>query len=153
MYVLWSWSSLSTIKNQCCIIYICSMILRSVYVLYILVCSTLQFICFVLCIWVNQFFFYVFCSLFWFSHIRQLPSQDILTLLEFMKGVEHDSIGFFLEYWNEESINFNDCLSSLNGIIGNGGNVVAPVLDNLGLFVFVNLTVFANLPMLVKLAK
>ncbi|KAJ8548929.1 hypothetical protein K7X08_030895 [Anisodus acutangulus] len=82
----------------------------------------------------------------------QLPSQDILALLEVKKGIKHDPTGFVLESWNEESIDFNGCPSSWNGIICNGGNVVAVVLDNLGLFAHVDLTVFANLTMLVNLS-
>ncbi|KAI5671219.1 hypothetical protein M9H77_11583 [Catharanthus roseus] len=82
----------------------------------------------------------------------QLPSQDILALLEFKRGVKHDPTGFVLQSWNEESIDFNGCPSSWNGIMCNGGNVAAVVLDNLGLSADVDLSVFSNLTMLVKLS-
>ncbi|KAJ6776732.1 hypothetical protein OIU74_000839 [Salix koriyanagi] len=82
----------------------------------------------------------------------QLPSQDILALLEFKKGIKHDPTGYVLESWNEESIDFNGCPSSWNGIVCNGENVAGVVLDNLGLSADVDLSVFANLTMLVKLS-
>ncbi|KAL0398255.1 UNVERIFIED_CONTAM: LRR receptor-like serine/threonine-protein kinase GHR1 [Sesamum radiatum] len=81
-----------------------------------------------------------------------LPSQDILALLEFKKGIKHDPTGFVLESWNDESIDFNGCPSSWNGIMCNGGNVAAVVLDNLGLSADADLSVFSNLTMLVKLS-
>ncbi|KAL3344151.1 hypothetical protein AABB24_023540 [Solanum stoloniferum] len=90
--------------------------------------------------------------LYFGSVIGQLPSPDILALLEFKKGVEHDPTGFLLESWNEESIDFNGCPSSWNGIMCNGGNVAGVVLDNLGLVAHVDLSVFANLTKLVKLS-
>ncbi|XP_075090288.1 LRR receptor-like serine/threonine-protein kinase GHR1 [Nicotiana tabacum] len=96
--------------------------------------------------------FLMFFVLYFGSAMGQLPSQDILALLEFKKGIEHDPTGFVLESWNEESIDFNGCPSSWNGIMCNGGNVAAVVLDNLGLFADVDLSVFANLTMLVKLS-
>ncbi|MCD7469660.1 LRR receptor-like serine/threonine-protein kinase ghr1 [Datura stramonium] len=86
------------------------------------------------------------------SAMGQLPSQDILALLEFRKGIKHDPTGYVLQSWNEESIDFNGCPSSWNGIMCNGGNVAAIVLDNLGLSADADLSVFANLTMLVKLS-
>ncbi|KAJ0448042.1 putative protein kinase RLK-Pelle-LRR-III family [Helianthus annuus] len=82
----------------------------------------------------------------------QLPSQDILALLEFKKGIKHDPTGFVLSSWNEESIDFNGCPSSWNGIMCNGGNVAGVVLDHLSLSADVDLNVFANLTKLVKLS-
>ncbi|CAK9161568.1 unnamed protein product [Ilex paraguariensis] len=82
----------------------------------------------------------------------QLPSQDILALLEFKKGIKHDPTGYVLDSWNEESIDFNGCPSSWNGIMCNGGNVAGVVLDNLGLSADVDLGVFLNLTKLVKLS-
>lgn len=87
-----------------------------------------------------------------FSALGQLPSQDILTLLEFKKGIKHDPTGYVLQSWNEESIDFNGCPSSWNGIMCNGGSVAAVVLDNLGLSADADLSVFSNLTMLVKLS-
>ncbi|XP_038711369.1 LRR receptor-like serine/threonine-protein kinase GHR1 [Tripterygium wilfordii] len=84
--------------------------------------------------------------------LGQLPSQDILVLLEFKKGIKHDPTGFVLESWNEESIDFDGCPSSWNGIVCNGGNVAGVVLDNHGLSADVDLSVFSNLTMLVKLS-
>ncbi|CAN4080242.1 unnamed protein product [Withania somnifera] len=86
------------------------------------------------------------------SAMGQLPSQDILALLEFRKGIKHDPMGYVLQSWNEESIDFNGCPSSWNGIMCNGGNVAAVVLDNLGISADADLSVFANLTMLVKLS-
>ncbi|XP_011096692.1 probable LRR receptor-like serine/threonine-protein kinase At4g20940 [Sesamum indicum] len=86
------------------------------------------------------------------SSLGQLPSQDILALLEFKKGIKHDPTGFVLDSWNDESIDFNGCPSSWNGIMCNGGNVAAVVLDNLGLSADADLSVFSNLTMLVKLS-
>ncbi|KAJ6297698.1 hypothetical protein OIU76_018917 [Salix suchowensis] len=91
-------------------------------------------------------------SLFFLSAMGQLPSQDILALLEFKKGIKHDPTGYVLESWNEESIDFNGCPSSWNGIVCNGENVAGVVLDNLGLSADVDLSVFANLTLLVKLS-
>ncbi|KAM7530407.1 hypothetical protein LguiB_033817 [Lonicera macranthoides] len=91
-------------------------------------------------------------SLLFASAVGQLPSQDILALLEFKKGIEHDPTGFVLDSWNEESIDFNGCPSSWNGIVCNGGNVAGVVLDHLGLSANVDLSVFSNLTMLVKLS-
>ncbi|KAL9382897.1 hypothetical protein Peur_023220 [Populus x canadensis] len=91
-------------------------------------------------------------SLFFLSAMGQLPSQDILALLEFKKGIKHDPTGYVLESWNEESIDFNGCPSSWNGIVCNGGNVAGVVLDNLGLSANVDLSVFANLTLLVKVS-
>ncbi|KAJ6753329.1 hypothetical protein OIU79_026209 [Salix purpurea] len=82
----------------------------------------------------------------------QLPSQDILALLEFKKGIKHDPTGYVLESWNEESIDFNGCPSSWNGIVCNGENIAGVVLDNLGISADVDLSVFANLTLLVKLS-
>ncbi|KAK9049139.1 hypothetical protein SSX86_031894 [Deinandra increscens subsp. villosa] len=84
--------------------------------------------------------------------MSQLPSQDILALLEFKKGIKHDPTGFVLSSWNEESIDFNGCPSSWNGIMCNGGNVAGVVLDHLSLSADVDLDVFANLTKLVKLS-
>ncbi|GFP95950.1 probable LRR receptor-like serine/threonine-protein kinase at4g20940 [Phtheirospermum japonicum] len=84
--------------------------------------------------------------------LGQLPSQDILSLLEFKKGIKHDPTGFVLNSWNDESIDFNGCPSSWNGIMCNGANVAAVVLDNLGLTADADLSVFSNLTMLVKLS-
>ncbi|KAJ6752513.1 hypothetical protein OIU85_002886 [Salix viminalis] len=91
-------------------------------------------------------------SLFFLSGMGQLPSQDILALLAFKKGIKHDPTGYVLESWNEESIDFNGCPSSWNGIVCNGENVAGVVLDNLGLSADVDLSVFANLTLLVKLS-
>ncbi|KAL5771819.1 hypothetical protein ACOSQ2_011743 [Xanthoceras sorbifolium] len=91
-------------------------------------------------------------SLFFFTAMGQLPSQDILALLEFKKGVKNDPTGYVLDSWNEESIDFNGCPSSWNGIVCNGGNVAGVVLDNLGLSAVADLSVFSNLTMLVKLS-
>ncbi|KVI04255.1 Leucine-rich repeat-containing protein [Cynara cardunculus var. scolymus] len=65
--------------------------------------------------------------------MSQLPSQDILALLEFKKGIKHDPTAFVLSSWNEESIDFNGCPSSWNGIMCNGGNVAGVSLKNLSL--------------------
>lgn len=82
----------------------------------------------------------------------QLPSQDILALLQFKKGIKHDPTGYVFSSWNEESIDFNGCPSSWNGIVCNGGNVAGVALDNLYLSAEVDLSIFANLTMLVKLS-
>ncbi|XP_071701358.1 LRR receptor-like serine/threonine-protein kinase GHR1 [Rutidosis leptorrhynchoides] len=84
--------------------------------------------------------------------MSQLPSQDILALLEFKKGIKHDPTGFVLSSWNEESIDFNGCPSSWNGIMCNGGNVAGVVLDHLSLSADVDLNIFTNLTKLVKLS-
>ncbi|CAN1812915.1 LRR receptor-like serine/threonine-protein kinase GHR1 [Linum perenne] len=95
---------------------------------------------------------YLLLSLLFLSALGQLPSQDILALLEFKKGIKHDPTGFVLQSWNDESIDFNGCPSSWNGIVCNGGNVAGVVLDNLDLSADADLSVFANLTMLVKLS-
>uniref|UniRef100_A0A0D3A4P3 Protein kinase domain-containing protein n=2 Tax=Brassica oleracea var. oleracea TaxID=109376 RepID=A0A0D3A4P3_BRAOL len=82
----------------------------------------------------------------------QLPSQDIMALLEFKKGIKHDPTGFVLNSWNDESIDFNGCPSSWNGIVCNGGNVAAVVLDSVGLSADADFSLFSNLTMLVKLS-
>ncbi|KAL0727412.1 hypothetical protein Bca4012_023505 [Brassica carinata] len=82
----------------------------------------------------------------------QLPSQDIMALLEFKKGIKHDPTGFVLNSWNDESIDFNGCPSSWNGIVCNAGNVAGVVLDNLGLSADADFSLFSNLTMLVKLS-
>lgn len=82
----------------------------------------------------------------------QLPSQGILTLLEFKKGITHDPTGYVVNSWNEESIDFNGCPASWNGIVCNGDKVAGVVLNNLGLSANVDLSVFLNLTMLVKLS-
>ncbi|XP_010906523.1 LRR receptor-like serine/threonine-protein kinase GHR1 [Elaeis guineensis] len=84
--------------------------------------------------------------------LAQLPSQDIIALLEFKKGITHDPTGFISDSWNEVSIDFNGCPSSWNGIVCNGGNVAAVVLDNHSLSGTANLGVLTNLTMLVKLS-
>ncbi|XP_021888458.1 probable LRR receptor-like serine/threonine-protein kinase At4g20940 [Carica papaya] len=91
-------------------------------------------------------------SLFIISAVGQLPSQDILALLEFKKGIKHDPTGFVLDSWNDESIDFNGCPSSWNGIVCNGANIAGVVLDNLDLSADADLSVFSNLTMLVKLS-
>lgn len=82
----------------------------------------------------------------------QLPSSDILALLAFKKGITNDPTGYITDSWNEESIDFNGCPSSWNGIVCNAGNVAAIVLDNHGISGTADLSVFANLTMLVKLS-
>ncbi|KAL2343191.1 hypothetical protein Fmac_004476 [Flemingia macrophylla] len=74
-----------------------------------------------------------------------LPSQDILALLEFKKGIKHDPTGYVLGSWNEESVDYDGCPSTWNGVLCNGGNVAGVVLDNLGLYADANLGVFSNL--------
>ncbi|XWS20723.1 hypothetical protein CRYUN_Cryun31cG0127100 [Craigia yunnanensis] len=91
-------------------------------------------------------------SLFFLSSIGQLPSQDILALLEFKKGIKHDPTGYVLDSWNEESIDFNGCPSSWNGIVCSGGNVAGIILDNLSLSADADLSVFSSLTKLVKLS-
>ncbi|KAK8496283.1 hypothetical protein V6N12_003452 [Hibiscus sabdariffa] len=91
-------------------------------------------------------------SLYFLSAMGQLPSQDILALLEFKKGIKHDPTGYVLDSWNEESIDFNGCPSSWNGIVCNGGNVAGVILDNLGLSINSDMSVFSNLTKLVKLS-
>lgn len=99
-----------------------------------------------------RIFRFLVVGLCFVSCLGQLPSQDILALLEFKKGIKHDPTGFVVNSWNDESIDFNGCPSSWNGIMCNGGNVAAVVLDNLGLSADVDLGVFSNLTMLVKLS-
>ncbi|KAK7303576.1 hypothetical protein RJT34_14486 [Clitoria ternatea] len=91
-------------------------------------------------------------SLYFFSVVGQLPSQDILALLEFKKGIKHDPTGYVLNSWNEESIDFNGCPASWNGVQCNGGNVAGVVLENLGLSADIDLSVFSNLSKLVRLS-
>lgn len=91
-------------------------------------------------------------SMFFLSVMGQLPSQDIMALLEFKKGIKHDPTGFVLNSWNDESIDFNGCPSSWNGIVCNGGNVAGVVLDNLGLSADADFSMFSNLTKLVKLS-
>ncbi|RDX66718.1 putative LRR receptor-like serine/threonine-protein kinase, partial [Mucuna pruriens] len=91
-------------------------------------------------------------SLFFFSVMGQLPSQDILALLEFKKGIKHDPTGYVLSSWNEKSVDIDGCPSSWNGVLCNGGNVAGVSLDNLGLTAYANLSVFSNLTKLVKLS-
>ncbi|XP_014518542.1 probable LRR receptor-like serine/threonine-protein kinase At4g20940 [Vigna radiata var. radiata] len=97
-------------------------------------------------------FNFLVLSLYFFSVVGQLPSQDILALLEFKKGIKHDPTGYVLSSWNEESIDFDGCPSSWNGVLCNGGNVAGVVLDNLGLSADTDLSVFSNLTKLVKLS-
>lgn len=99
-----------------------------------------------------RIFRFLVLGLCFVSCLGQLPSQDILALLEFKKGIKHDPTGFVVNSWNDESIDFNGCPSSWNGIMCNGGNVAAVVLDNLRLSAEVDLSVFSNLTMLVKLS-
>ncbi|KAG8083749.1 hypothetical protein GUJ93_ZPchr0016g2605 [Zizania palustris] len=82
----------------------------------------------------------------------QLPSQDILALLAFKKGITHDPAGFITDSWNDESIDFNGCPASWNGIVCNGANVAGVVLDGHGISGAADLSVFVNLTMLVKLS-
>ncbi|KAF9620702.1 hypothetical protein IFM89_014002 [Coptis chinensis] len=83
----------------------------------------------------------------------QLPSSDILALLEFKKAIKHDPTSYILSSWNEESIDFNGCPSSWNGIVCNAaGHVAGLVLDGLAVSATVDLSVFANLTHLVKLS-
>ncbi|XP_020591560.1 probable LRR receptor-like serine/threonine-protein kinase At4g20940 [Phalaenopsis equestris] len=82
----------------------------------------------------------------------QLPSQDIMSLLSFKKGIIHDPTGYISDSWNEESIDFNGCPSSWNGIVCSGENVAGVVLDNLGISGTADLSVFANLTALLKLS-
>ncbi|KAF8096127.1 hypothetical protein N665_0317s0033 [Sinapis alba] len=91
-------------------------------------------------------------SMFFLSAMGQLPSQDIMALLQFKKGIKHDPTGFVLNSWNDESIDFNGCPSSWNGIVCNGGNVAGVVLDNLDLSADADFSLFSNLTMLVKLS-
>ncbi|KAL5197151.1 hypothetical protein ABZP36_000663 [Zizania latifolia] len=82
----------------------------------------------------------------------QLPSQDILALLAFKKGITHDPAGFITDSWNDESIDFNGCPASWNGIVCNGASVAGVVLDGHGISGVADLSVFVNLTMLVKLS-
>ncbi|KAF8413458.1 hypothetical protein HHK36_001445 [Tetracentron sinense] len=91
-------------------------------------------------------------SLFFISTMGQLPSQEILALLEFKKGIKLDPTGYILDSWNEESIDFNGCPSSWNGIVCNGSNVAEVVVNDLSLVADADLSVFSNFTMLVKLS-
>ncbi|KAL5716121.1 LRR receptor-like serine/threonine-protein kinase ghr1 [Ranunculus cassubicifolius] len=83
----------------------------------------------------------------------QLPSQDILALLQFKKSIKHDPTSFILSSWNEESIDFNGCPSSWNGIVCDAsGNVAGVVLDGLSISADTDLSVFLNLTHIVKLS-
>ncbi|RWW54272.1 hypothetical protein BHE74_00039156 [Ensete ventricosum] len=82
----------------------------------------------------------------------QLPSPDILALLAFKKGITHDPTGYIMGSWNEESIDFNGCPASWNGVVCNGANVAGIVLDNHGISGHADLSVFANLTVLLKLS-
>ncbi|TVU41162.1 hypothetical protein EJB05_14661 [Eragrostis curvula] len=84
--------------------------------------------------------------------LGQLPSQDILALLAFKKGITHDPASFITDSWNDESIDFNGCPASWNGIVCNGASVAGVVLDGHGISGTADLSVFANLTMLVKLS-
>ncbi|CAL0301027.1 unnamed protein product [Lupinus luteus] len=99
-----------------------------------------------------KFFSLLVLSLSFFSVTGQLPSRDVLALLEFKKGIRLDPTGYVLSSWNEESIDFDGCPSSWNGVLCNGGNVAGVVLDNLGLSADADLSVFSNLTKLVKLS-
>ncbi|KAK7309348.1 hypothetical protein RJT34_05997 [Clitoria ternatea] len=82
----------------------------------------------------------------------QLHSPGILALMEFKKGIKHDPTCYVLNSWNEESIDFDGCPSSWNGVMSNGGNVAGVVLENLGLSAETNSSVFSVLTKLVKLS-
>ncbi|XP_058100033.1 LRR receptor-like serine/threonine-protein kinase GHR1 [Magnolia sinica] len=97
-------------------------------------------------------FWVLMLSLFLASVRAQLPSQDILALLEFKKGIKVDPTGYILNSWNEESIDFNGCPASWNGIVCNGGNVAGVVLNNLNLVADADLSIFANLTKLLTLS-
>ena len=84
--------------------------------------------------------------------LGQLPSQDILALLAFKKGITHDPSGYITDSWNDESIDFNGCPASWNGIVCNGASVAGVVLDGHGISGVADISVFANLTMLVKLS-
>ncbi|RLM86768.1 putative LRR receptor-like serine/threonine-protein kinase [Panicum miliaceum] len=84
--------------------------------------------------------------------LGQLPSQDILALLAFKKGITHDPSGYITDSWNDESIDFNGCPASWNGIVCNGASVAGVVLDSHGISGVADISVFANLTMLVKLS-
>ncbi|CAL0334497.1 unnamed protein product [Lupinus luteus] len=99
-----------------------------------------------------KLFSFLVLSLSFFSVTGQLHSRDILALLEFKKGIKHDPTGYVLNSWNEESIDFDGCPSSWNGVLCDGGNVAWVVLDNLGLSAEADLSVFSNLTKLVKLS-
>ncbi|KAF3789728.1 putative LRR receptor-like serine/threonine-protein kinase [Nymphaea thermarum] len=86
------------------------------------------------------------------SALAQLPSQDILSLLQFKKEVKIDPSGSIFNSWNEESIDFNGCPSSWYGIICSGNSVAGIVLNNLNLSANSDLSVFANLAMLITLS-
>ena len=97
-------------------------------------------------------FILLLLSLPFFSVMAELPSQDILALLEFKKGIKHDPTGYVLSSWNEDSVDVDGCPSSWNGVLCNGSDVAGIVLDNLGLAADANLSVFSNLTKLVKLS-
>lgn len=56
-----------------------------------------------------------------------------MALHKFLEGFKHYPYGYVLQLWNEESIDFNACPSFWNGMMCNGSNVDAIVLDYLGL--------------------
>ncbi|KAF2310764.1 hypothetical protein GH714_016978 [Hevea brasiliensis] len=69
----------------------------------------------------------------------QLPSQDILALLEFKKGIKHDPTGYVLSSWNDESIDFDGCPSSWNGVVFvklsmSNNSMTGKIPDNIGDF-------------------
>ncbi|XP_078433176.1 leucine-rich receptor-like protein kinase family protein [Wolffia australiana] len=82
----------------------------------------------------------------------QLPSPEIIALLEFKKAISRDPTGYIFESWNEEAIDFNGCPSSWNGIVCSGAQVAGVVLDNLSLVGRADLAAFAAFPMLMKLS-
>ncbi|XP_020276193.1 probable LRR receptor-like serine/threonine-protein kinase At4g20940 isoform X2 [Asparagus officinalis] len=98
--------------------------------------------------------FEIVCFIFFFliPAQSQLPSSDILALLAFKKGITNDPTGYITDSWNEESIDFNGCPSSWNGILCNGGKVAAIVLDNHGISGTADLSVFSNLTLLFKIS-
>nr|GME08359.1 probable LRR receptor-like serine/threonine-protein kinase At4g20940 [Ipomoea batatas] len=91
-------------------------------------------------------------SIYFGFALGQFISQDVSVLLEFKKWIKYDPTGYVLQSWNENSTDSNACPASWNGIKCNGGNVAGVILNNLGLSADVDLSVFANLTMLVKLS-
>ncbi|KAL9159315.1 hypothetical protein ABFS82_08G125600 [Erythranthe guttata] len=92
--------------------------------------------------------------LWFFGATGQLPSEETSILLEFKRGIKHDPTDFVLNSWKYESVNSNGCPKSWYGITctSSNGNIEAIVLDNLGLSADVDLSIFSNLTMLVKLS-
>ncbi|KAJ6815515.1 putative LRR receptor-like serine/threonine-protein kinase isoform X1 [Iris pallida] len=82
----------------------------------------------------------------------QLPSSEILSLLAFKKGVSRDPSGYVLDSWNEESIDFDGCPSSWNGVVCDGSSVAAVVLDARDISGDADLSALSNLTSLLKLS-